>query len=161
MLDSTFIVMFILRWIHVIGGVTWIGSLFYLRFVVLPSQNAPAPHLSMNSVSRLTILLVVSSISGVTAGVAMALILSGLNTGVFTSTNWGIAIAVGAVFAFILLIATFVGVIPTLEQISEISGESSLKDSLRAREELWLNVAMVLGVSVLLAMAYAGSIMGV
>src|SRR5712692_1143866 len=158
--DPTFIVMFILRWIHFVGGVTWIGSLFYLRFVALPSQKTHDSHLSMESVSRLTTTLVVSSISGVTAGVAMALILSGLNTGVFTSTGWGIAIAIGAFFALLLLVATFVGVIPALEQLSEVSGESSLKDSLRRREELWLNVAMVLGVSVLLAMAYAGSIVG-
>ncbi len=158
--DPTFIVMFILRWIHFIGGVTWIGSLFYLRFVALPSQKTHDPHLSMSSVSRLSTLLVVSSISGVTAGVSMALILSGLNSGVFTSTDWGIAIVIGAFFALLLLMATFVGVIPALEQLSEISGESSLKDSLRRRGELWLNVAIVLGVSVLLAMAYAGSIVG-
>ena len=158
MLDSTFIVMFALRWIHFIGGVTWIGSLFYLRFVVFPSMKTPKPHLSMLSVSKLSTLLIITSISGITAGVAMALILSGLNTGIFTSTDWGIAISLGAFFALLLLITTFVGVIPTLEQLSEAAEGSSLKDNLLRRGELWLNVAVGLALTILLAMAYAGSI---
>ena len=153
--------MLILRWIHFVGGVTWIGSLFYLRFVAFSSQKTHDPHLSMKSVSRLSTLLVVTSISGVTAGAAMAFMLSDLNTGVFTSTYWGIAIGIGAFFALLLLVATFVGVIPALEQLSEKSGESSLKESFRRKVELWLNVAIVLGLSVLLTMAYAGSIAGI
>ena len=136
----------------------WIGSLFYLRFVAFPSLRTSNSRLSTHSVSKLNTLLSVTSISGITAGVAMALIISGLNTGVFTSTVWGIAISLGAFFALLLLITTFVGVIPALVQLSEAGDESSLKDSLQRRGELWLNVAVVLAVTVLLAMAYAGSI---
>ncbi len=155
------LLMLLLRWIHFVGGVTWIGTIFYLRLVGLPSMaSSDGNRLSSNSVSRLNLVLVTMSITGLTAGVVLALVLSGLDANVFATTVWGLSVFAGAIFALTALVATFAGVMPILEQISAGGQDTRQRALLFRRGKLWLNLAAIFGVLVLLMMAYAGSLGG-
>ena len=157
--DATSVLLVILRWIHFLWGVTWIGTIFYLRAVELPFMKSRGDlRLSADAISRLNLVLVATSIIGLTAGVVMALFLTGLNANVFTSSPWGFSIFIGAIFALVALVATFAGFIPTLERLSSEKRSASEQALLLRKGELWLNLAALSGVLVLFMMAYAGSL---
>lgn len=84
--------------------------------------------------------------------------MSNLDTGVFTSTAWGLSIFVGGLFALGALISTFGGVLPTLERLSSKELGNGERDRIMSRTRKWLALTVVLGVMVLLMMATAGSI---
>ncbi len=126
--------------------------------VQLPSmRRGKAGNFSSEYVSKLNNLLVITSMSSIVAGVSMALFLSGLNTGIFISTNWGLSIFLGGLVSLGALVATFGGVLPVLDRLSSEELSASERNLALARGQKWLNVTTVLGVIVLLMMANAGS----
>ena len=153
------VVLLILRWVHFLGGVIWFGTMIYLGIVQFPTigRNGAAK-VSSDSVSRLNILLVVASVLSAVTGVSIALMISGLDTGVFTATGWGLSVFFGGLFTLIALVTTFAKVLPALERLS--SGTLSNTEERRAAREgqNWVNATVVLGVLVLLLMASAGSL---
>ncbi len=157
--DNFSFLMLVLRWAHFAGGVTWFGTIFYLDLSYFPAvQRGKASPLSQELVTRLNILLVFSSILSIVAGVSLALVLSNLDTGVFTSTAWGLSIFAGGLFALGALISTFAGVLPALDRLSSKEVENDERNRIMARTRRWLTLTVVLGVLVLLMMATAGSI---
>ncbi len=149
----------LLRWIHFVGGVIWIGTLVYLRLIELPRvKSRESLSIPSDLVNRLNILLVVASITGLTAGVGLALILSNLSSNVFTSTGWGYSIFFGSILALIALVATFGGVMPALDKLSSLSMDTRNHSIIARRGELWLDAAILFGIIVLLMMAYAGTV---
>ena len=157
--DALSYLLLILRGIHLLGGVAWIGTIFFLGMVELPSmRRGRAGSFSSEFVSRLNGLLVVTSMSSVVAGVSMALLLSGLNTGIFISTNWGLSIFLGGLVALGALVATFAGVLPVLERLSSEELQASEWNLALSRAQKWLNITIVLGAMVLLMMASASTL---
>ncbi len=159
MTDLLTIVMLFLRWIHFVGGVTWIGTIFYLGMVEIPAMRKARTYgISPETVSKLNNVFIFTSISNIVAGVSLALVISGLNTGVFTSTVWGLSILVGGLLAMAALATTFRGVIPAMERLSSVELTDSERRELFGKGRTWVNATMALGTAVLLAMAAAGSL---
>ncbi len=159
MSDSLSLGLLLLRWIHFVGGVIWIGTLVYLRLIEFPRVTSRgSPSIPSDLVNRLNILLVAASITGLTAGVGLALILSNLSSNIFTSTGWGYSIFFGSILALIALVATFGGVMPALDKLSSPSKDTRNHSIIARRGELWLDAAILFGVLVLLIMAYAGTV---
>jgi uncharacterized membrane protein len=156
--DNFLFLTLVLRWVHFVGGVTWFGTIFYLDLSYFPEvQRGKATPLSRELVSRLNILLIFSSILSIVAGISLALVLSNLDTGVFTSA-WGVSILVGGLFALGALVCTFAGVLPALDRLSGREIENDERNRIIAGARKWLTLAVVLGILVLLMMATAGSI---
>ncbi len=152
-------ILLILRWVHFLGGVVWIGTIIYLGTVHFPAVRRNGTlAVSQESVQKMNNLLVVASILSAVTGVSIALMISGLNTDVFTATSWGISIFVGALFTLVALVTTFAKVLPALERLSS-GTPGKIEDRRTIREaQIWINVTMALGVLVLLMMASAGSL---
>ncbi len=147
-----------LRWAHFVGGIIWIGTIFYLGMFFLPAvRRGKVVPLSQELVSRLNVLLASSSVVSIVAGVSLALVISNLDTGVFASTAWGLSIFVGGLFALGALVCTFAGVLPALDRLSGKGVENDERDRIIAGTQKWLRLAVVFGVLVLLMMAAAGS----
>ncbi len=158
MVDAYSATMLAIRIVHFVGGVTWIGSMIYLGLVHLPSMKGTnGNNLTPRAVSRLTNLLIITTIPSLTAGAAMALILSGLNTDTLTASPWGLSIMVGGLIALAALATTFAVVLPTLEKLSAENLQSLDRESLVARCQLWARITIILGVLVLATMAAAGT----
>jgi uncharacterized membrane protein len=157
--DLLAIVMLFLRWIHFVGGVTWIGTIFYLGMVQIPAMRKTGNYgISPENVSKLNTVFIFTSVSNVVAGVSLALVISRLNTGVFTSTVWGLSILVGGLVAMVALATTFRGVIPTMERLSSGELTNNERRELFEKGRTWVNATMALGTVVLLMMAAAGSL---
>ncbi len=153
--------MLFLRWVHFVGGVIWIGTIFYLGMVQIPAMRKAGSYaVSPEYVSKLNNVFIFTSISNVVAGVSMALVISGLDSGIFTSTVWGLSILVGGLLAMVALATTFRGVIPTMERLSLGELTDGERRELFGRGRIWVNATMALGTAVLLMMAAAGSLSG-
>ena len=153
------IVMLFLRWVHFVGGVAWIGTIFYLGMVQIPAMGKARSYaISPEYVSKLNNVFIFTSISNVVAGVSIALVISGLDSGVFTSTVWGLSILAGGLLALAALATTFRGVIPAMERLSLGDLTDSERLELFGRGRTWVNATMFLGTAVLLMMAAAGSL---
>ncbi len=100
------IVLLVLRLVHVVGGVFWVGGALALTFFVMPSMMASAESGQkvmgyLMTQTKFSLAMSVSSISTVLAG----FVLYGIDSNWFTS-QWmmagpGIGFGVGAVFALI------------------------------------------------------------
>ncbi len=159
MTDLLTIVMLFLRWVHFVGGVAWIGTIFYLGMVQIPAMRKTGSYrVSPENVSKLNNVFIFTSISNIVAGVSLALVISGLNSSVFTSTVWGLSIFVGGLLAMAALATTFRGVIPAMERLASGELTDSERSDLFGKGRTWVNATMALGTAVLLAMAVAGSL---
>ena len=158
MVEAYSFAMLAIRLVHFIGGVTWIGSMVYLGLVHLPSVKEKSENtLTLRGVSRLTNLLIITTIPSLTAGAAMALILSGLNTDILTASPWGLSIMAGGLIALAALVTTFTVVLPCLEKLSAENLQAHERDSLVARCQRWARITIILGILVLATMAAAGT----
>lgn len=159
MADALSYLLLVLRVVHLLGGVAWIGTIIFLGIVQLPSiRRGRTGSLSSEYVSKLNNLLVVTSMSSAVAGVSMALLFSRLNTGIFISTNWGLSIFAGGLLALAALVTTFAGALPVLERLSSPGLSDKERDRLLAKGQNWLNATIILGILVLLMMASSGSL---
>ncbi len=148
------ILMLILRWIHFLGGVVWIGTIFHLGMVEFPSlATTQNKTLSTTFANKLNTVLISTSIVSLTAGVAMSLVVSGLDTGFFTSTSKGLSITIGAVSALVVLVATFTGITPSLERLTTEGLDEYEREVILSKGRAWVRVAMLFGSLVLLFMA--------
>ncbi len=146
--------MLVLRWIHFLGGVAWVGTIFHLGMVELPSLSPSQERTVLPAFAKkLNTLLVTTSITSLTAGLAMSLLISGLDTGFFTSTSKGLSISIGAISALIVLVATFAGIMPSLERLTIEGLDQKKKEVILSKARNWARVAMFFGSLVLLFMA--------
>ncbi len=152
--NSLLLLMLILRWIHFLGGVAWIGTIFHLGMVEFPSLSSSRDKaVSPTFATKLNTVLVSMSITSLTAGVAMSLVISGLDTGFFTSTSKGLLISVGAISALVVLVATFAGIMPSLEHLTIEGLDQSKREAILTKGRAYVRVGMLFGSLVLLFMA--------
>ncbi len=135
------------------------GTIFYLGIVQFPAmQRNGSWNLPPESVSKLNSTLVFTSISNVVAGVSMVLIISRLDTGIFTSTIWGFSILLGGLLTLAGLVITFAGLVPALERLSASALSDVERRAFLGKARTLSNIVIVLGTIVLLMMATAGSL---
>jgi drug/metabolite transporter superfamily protein YnfA len=102
----------ILRLIHIVFGVFWVGSVLFATFVLMPSIRAagPAGVAMMKELGRrkLHVFMMVSAILTVGAGIWLMIILSGGAPGVWMRSTTGRTYAMGGGFAILALIVGMV-----------------------------------------------------
>jgi len=97
----------VVRWIHIISGVAWVGEVITLNFVIVPAL------IKMSSDTRGTFirqifprvfhLASILSLTAIISGAAVNYLMTGWkNLDVLIGTRWGMAIAIGGGLALLL-----------------------------------------------------------
>ncbi len=115
-----------LRLLHIFTGVFWAGGVFYLAFFIFPAVNSMGPDGGkfMQQLSRTKRMPTVMSIMGiinVLAGLRLMQIMSGNFQSAWFSSNFGIAITIGALATFAALIIGLGVNRPRAEKMAKIS----------------------------------------
>ena len=103
------IVLFLLRAIHVVGGVLWVGGVVIVAFFLLPATQAlgPAAQPMMKFIMgrrKLSVYLMILGILTTLAGVLLMVRNISLTDGAWTRSPMGIGISVGAAAAILALV---------------------------------------------------------
>lgn len=114
----------ILRLIHIVFGVFWVGSVLFATFVLMPSVRAAGPSgmVIMKELGRrkLHVFIMVSAILTVGAGIWLMIILSGGAPGVWMRTSAGRTFGIGGGFAILAFIFGMLVNAPTAARMSAI-----------------------------------------
>src|SRR5262245_12376373 len=98
----------ILRLVHVVGGVFWVGSVLFVTFVLMPTlrRAGPAGVAIMKDLGRrMSMIMIVSAILTMGAGIWLMMIQSGGAPGVWMLSPMGRTFGIGgalAILAFLL-----------------------------------------------------------
>ena len=99
----------VLRLVHILAGVFWVGAALLLSLFIAPTQRdvgpAGGPFMRQLMIGRrLSVWLMVSAALTVVSGIAMYARFSALSNGGFAGTRHGIVLAVGGVAAILAAI---------------------------------------------------------
>lgn len=160
----------LVMYIHILAGIGWLGSIFYLRFLLLPALMRTPPtvrgpvimEVGPRSVPIILRLAEVTIASGI-VNVALAGRVTRMEH-FFTST-WGWAIFAGLVGTLVIYIIGQAVTRPATLRVAEIARASmagqappdapALLEALATRQRQALNVQAALGALVVLEMAIA------
>ena len=155
----------VLRFIHVVGGVFWVGSMLFASFLLLPALNETGPAMGtvMAALQR-------RGMATVLPIVALLTILSGLRlmwitSAGFTSAYFGTAVGrtytVAALAAILALMLGFFVARPTAARAAQLAASSSSADALAELGRLRRRAGMVgAAITVLLLIAVTGMAVG-
>src|SRR5262245_41031532 len=152
--------MLVLRFLHIISGVFWVGgSLFAARFL-MPSLKAAGPAagpvLAELGKRRIPAAMMGAALVNVASGIWMMMIVSGGAPGVWMRTPMGRTLGIGAGFAILTLILGMVVGGPANAKMMRISAaakqrggpptpqEAAELERLQARSALFAMIASVL-----------------
>jgi uncharacterized membrane protein len=102
----------IVRWIHIISGVAWIGEVITINFVLVPALMKISKEARGSFIRqvfpRLFQLASVISLTAVISGATMSYLLTGWkNLGDLIDTRWGLGIMIGGGLALLLMLFHF------------------------------------------------------
>src|SRR5262245_24966363 len=131
--------MLVLRFLHIISGVFWVGgSLFAARFL-LPSLNAAGPAagpvLAELGKRRIPIAMMGAALVNVTSGIWMMMIVSGGAPGVWMLSPMGRTIGLGSALAILVVILGIAFGLPTNARIARISAAAKQRGSPPTNQE--------------------------
>jgi uncharacterized membrane protein len=151
----------IVRWVHIISGVAWLGEVITINFVLLPvlnnmNEDARGEYIRriFPRVFRLASAL---SLTAILSGALMSYLLTGWkNLGDWYGTRWGAGILIGGCLALLLTLFHFL-MESRLEPVARAAGEGSEIDVEKIMAVL--NIVPRIGLAVLvlivLLMMYA------
>ena len=139
MLDNP-AVLFLLRAIHIVGGVLWVGGLMIVTFFLVPSSRTlgPAAQPVLQEIMgrrKLPVYLMTVAIATMLAGILLMLRDISLTGGAWTRSPMGIGISVGAAAAIVALIIGMTVAAPAAKRLGAPPqpGGTPLSDEERAR----------------------------
>ena len=102
----------IVRWVHIIAGVAWLGEVLTINLVLLPvlfRMKADARGAFIRQIfPRVFHLASVLSLTAIISGAAMSYLLTGWrNLGELIGTRWGMGILIGGTLALLLTLFHF------------------------------------------------------
>ena len=98
----------LLRLVHIIAGVFWVGSVLFVTFTLMPAIRAAGPPgaaIMQQLGRRMPVLMMTASLLTIAAGIWLMMIVSGRAPGVWMRTGMGRTFAFGGGLA----ILTFIG----------------------------------------------------
>jgi uncharacterized membrane protein len=100
------------RWLHIISGAAWLGEVFTINFVIIPSlrsmENDRRPGFIRSVFPRIFRLASFLSIVSISSGLTMSYLLSGWDDlSIFLTTRWGLAILIGGSLGIALTLFHF------------------------------------------------------
>ena len=132
------IVLFLLRAIHVVGGVLWVGGVVIVAFFLLPATQAlgPAAQPMMQFIMgrrKLPVYLMVLGILTTLAGLLLMMRNVSLTAGAWARSPMGIGISIGAAAAILALIVGMTVSAPAAKRLGPPApGAAPLTDEQRA-----------------------------
>jgi len=118
-----------LRFVHVVVGVFWVGSLVFLAFILLPSVRAAGPAggavmQQLTQVRRVPTVLLTAGILTVLSGLTLYWNDSaGFRSKAWLSSGTGMTFGLGAVFAILVLVIGSTVNSPTAKRITALGGQ--------------------------------------
>jgi uncharacterized membrane protein len=114
----------ILRLVHIISGVFWVGSILFVTVLLMPSIRAAGPSgmaiMKELGRRRMPLIMMVSGILTVGAGIWLMLVLSGGAVGVWMRSSTGRAFGTGGGLAILALVLGMSINVPTTQRMSAI-----------------------------------------
>ena len=97
----------IFLFIHIFGGITWYGEVFFITFVLIPTlgrlpTDAKGPLMAGIFPRIFNVATVTSSVT-IVAGATTALLYSNFDFGMFLTIPWGLSILLGGAMGLCLL----------------------------------------------------------
>ena len=133
------VVLFLLRAIHVVGGVLWVGGLMVVTFFLLPASRAlgPAAQPMLQDIMgrrKLPIYLMSLGIGTTLAGILLMLRNISVTGGAWARSPMGIGISIGATTAILALIIGMTVTAPAAKRLGgpPKPGSTPLSDQERA-----------------------------
>jgi uncharacterized membrane protein len=137
------VVLFVLRAIHVVGGILWVGGVVLTTTFLLPAAQAagPAGQSMMKELMRrkMTVYLIVVANLTVLAGIALYGMNMSATGGAWGHSPTGIGIGVGAVCGIIAVVIGMSVSSPSAKRLA--AAGATLSDAERARLIRRLNLA--------------------
>ncbi|HTK49556.1 MAG TPA: hypothetical protein VL328_16365 [Gemmatimonadaceae bacterium] len=150
------VVLFLLRAIHILAGIAWVGGVVLVTLFVLPAARAVGPAAQpmmqhMMERARVSVYLIVVANLTLLAGLALYGHNMALTHGAWAHSPMGIGMTIGALSA---IVAMAIGMFVTAPAAKKLSGGGAtpLGDEERARLQVRLTLA-ARAVLVLLAIA--------
>ena len=109
--------LFILRWIHFLAGITWIGILYYFNFVQTPFFAETEPAVRTGAVQKLLPRALWwfrwGAMITVIAGLLIYIMrMSEMGTGLFYSSPYGVTITVGGLMGIVMFLNVWLVIWP-------------------------------------------------
>ena len=132
--------MIVLRLLHLIFGVIWVGAGFYYNFVLLPSlQRMDArTHRSVNKAVTQIMgpLLGISAIITIVSGGVMLVQLRHEPGHELLASGWGLAMIVGTITSILGLVLVLAVEVPTGRKVDKLAASEGREPSEQERREL-------------------------
>ena len=117
--------LFVLRIVHVVAGVFWVGSVMFATLLLAPSLKAVGPGAGpvMNElikVRKMPVVMMISSILTVVAGLWLFMIRAAGQPGVFMSSGAGMTYAIGGAMAVLGFTIGMAVNLPTTKRLGAI-----------------------------------------
>ena len=131
---------YVLRLVHIISGVFWVGSVMFTSVLLAPTLRALGPGAGpvMNQlvkVRKLPIVMMVSAILTMGAGIWLFLIDMSLSDGAFMRTSSGMTYGIGAVFAVLAFALGMAVNLPTSKRIAAVGAAAAARGGPPTPEE--------------------------
>ena len=158
---------FVLRLVHIIFGVFWVGSVLFVTFLLMPSLRAVGPSAGavMNQLSqarKMPMIMMLSAALTIVAGIWLMMIDSAGAPGGWMKSGTGRTYGIGAALAILTLVLGMAINAPTARRMGAIAAAAAKRagppSADEARELARLQARMATGsiiVSVLLLLATA------
>ncbi len=116
----------LLRSLHIITGVIWTGSLFYLAFFVIVAVKRSGPEggkfmQTLAATNKLPLVMIALAITTITTGILMIAKLSGGFTSSWFGNRHGIIVSIGATFGILAFLEGLFVNKPTVDKMNKLS----------------------------------------
>lgn len=133
-------VLFLLRAVHIVGGVLWVGGLVIVSFFLVPASRAlgPAAQPMLQDIMgrrKLPVYLMSVAIATTLAGILLMVRSISLTDGAWARSPMGIGISIGAATAIVALVIGMTVTAPAAKRLGgpPRPGATPLSDEERAR----------------------------
>jgi uncharacterized membrane protein len=121
---------YVLRLIHIIGGVFWVGSAMFGTFLLMPSLRAAGPAAGpvmnqLGQVRKMPMVMMTSAIVTVVAGIWLLMIDSAGAPGVFMKSGPGRTFGIGAALAILGFVLGIVINMPAARRMGAIGAAAA------------------------------------
>jgi hypothetical protein len=131
---------FVLRLVHIIGGVFWVGSVMFAAVLLAPTMRALGPGAGpvMNQlvkVRKMPMIMMVSSFAAIGTGIWLFLIDMSLSQGAFMRSGTGMTFGIGGALAILGLIIGMAVNAPTSKRMAAIGTAAAARGGPPSPEE--------------------------
>jgi uncharacterized membrane protein len=131
---------YVLRLVHILGGVFWVGSVMFATFLLAPTLQAVGPGAGpvMNQlvkVRKMPLIMMMSSMVTIVAGVWLLIIDSAGQPGVWMRSGTGMTFGIGGVLAILGFVIGMAVNAPASKRLAAIGSAAAARGGPPTAEE--------------------------